>query len=80
MPEVRARFWVAVGTGIACLILLVATLITREWVELLFGVDPDQGSGALEWLLVIGFGAVSATSLGLARWEWRRPNAAPANR
>ena len=38
---VRRRFWVEVILGSISLALLALTLITREWIELLFGVDPD---------------------------------------
>lgn len=68
----RRRFWVELVAGAASAALALLTLITREWVELIFGVDPDGGDGSLEWLLVVALG-VAALVLGLlARSEWRR--------
>jgi hypothetical protein len=51
---------------------LVLTLVWAEWIELLTGLDPDNGSGSAEWMIV----AVSATAAisfaVLSRHEWRR--------
>jgi apolipoprotein N-acyltransferase len=79
VPErcrLRRRFWVeAVLAGTSAL-LLVLTLISREWIELIFGVDPDSGSGAAEWLIVVLVAALAFTCSALARIEWRRWQAA----
>jgi Mg2+/Co2+ transporter CorB len=73
---VRTRMWVEAGLAIATGALLVLTLISREWIEEIFGVDPDNGSGALEWLIVAVL-AVATLSLSLmARAEWKRSAAA----
>ena len=68
--RVRMRFWIEVGLGVMSALLLLLTLVTREWIELLFGVDPDGGSGALEWLidaclvlLALVFGALARPRL-----------------
>lgn len=72
MGRVLVRFWVEAALSGACLLLMVVTLISREWIEIVFGVDPDNGSGALEWALVVGLGLAAALSGLLARADWRR--------
>ena len=76
----RLRLQAKLETGVAILAaaLLVLTLITREWIELLTGWDPDGGSGALEWGIVVVL-AVIAVGLSLrARSDWRKVQALPA--
>jgi hypothetical protein len=69
--KARARFWIEAGaatlTGLAC----VATLITREWIEAIFKVEPDGGDGSLEWAIVAVLLAASLTLSLVARAEWR---------
>jgi hypothetical protein len=67
-----ARFWLESALATVTALLLVVTLVWREWIELVFRVDPDGGSGATEWLVVVVLGAVSAVSALAARVEWRR--------
>lgn len=69
---VRRRFWFEAffaGLGGA---LTVLTLVDREWIEWLTGMDPDEGSGALEWAIAVGCLAVAVASATLAHREWRR--------
>ena len=57
--------------AMAAAALAMLTLGTREWIEILFKVDPDGGSGALEWLIVAALG-IAACALGLwARADWK---------
>lgn len=66
------------GVAIAAAALFVLTLISREWIEFLTGWDPDGGSGALEWGIVVVL-AVIALSLSLrARSDWQKVRALPA--
>jgi preprotein translocase subunit SecG len=67
----RARAWLATVFAVVGLGLCVLTLVWSEWVELLFGVDPDAGSGALELLLAGAFLVVSVLLAGQARRDWR---------
>jgi hypothetical protein len=72
MANVRTRFWIEAGLAVISLLLLVVTLISREWIEIVFGVDPDHGSGSLEWLIVAIAALVTAFFSVIARMEWRR--------
>jgi hypothetical protein len=74
----RGRFWIETAAAFLSGLLAVVTVIWHDWIERVFGVEPDQGSGALEWLIV---GMAFAISIGLAlvaRLEWRRPRGAEA--
>ena len=76
--RLKTQAKVETGVAIAAAALLVLTLITREWIELLTGWDPDGGSGALEWGIVVVL-AVIAVGLSLrARADWRKVRALPA--
>jgi hypothetical protein len=59
---------VAAGTAF---VLLGLTLVWPRWIELVFGVDPDGGSGALEWLIVLVSSTVLLAASTLA-WRHRR--------
>ena len=70
--DVRLRGRIEAAAAGLCAVLFLATLIWRDWIEAVFGVDPDQHSGALEWAIVaLTLGATVAFSL-LARGEYRR--------
>jgi hypothetical protein len=66
------RFIVESFLGLATIAVSVMTLLWRDWIEVLFRVDPDQSGGSVEWF-VVGASAVIAAVLFLAaRDEWRR--------
>jgi hypothetical protein len=63
--RIRLERRLAAGSAL----LAVATLVWRDWIELVFRVDPDRGSGALEWAILGGSIAVSVVFAALARHE-----------
>jgi hypothetical protein len=72
----RFRSWLETGMASVTAILSVVTLIWRNWIELVFNVELDAGTGSLEWLIVgVLFIATLALS-ALARNEWRIARAA----
>jgi len=68
----RRRFWLETGLAIVTGIMFVITLIRRDWIELIFNIDPDQGNGSLERLLVGALLVVTISLFALATYEWRR--------
>ena len=70
--ELPRRFWVESILSVITLGTALLTALWHDWIELVFKVDPDRGSGLLEWSIV-GVLAVTAVVLALlARAEWRR--------
>jgi len=72
LTGVRGRFWVEAVTGVIGIVLLALTLVSPQWIEIVFGVDPDEGSGALELAISVAFLAIAVTSALLARSELKR--------
>lgn len=70
--KMRQVFWWEVAGAVLSAGLLVATLINREWIEVVFRIDPDGGSGTLEWAIVVILAALTLLSLTLVGREWRR--------
>jgi hypothetical protein len=70
--SLRLQFWMESALAAATAILSVVTLISREWIEILFGVDPDNASGLLEWAIVVSLATATVAFSILVRAEWRR--------
>ncbi len=74
----RRRFWLETSIAIVTSMVLVITFVWKDWIETVFGVDPDQGNGTLEWLIVGILLGVTITLFALAGYEWRRTRAVVA--
>jgi hypothetical protein len=66
------KFWIEAVLGLLAAALAVLTLFTREWIEAIFGVDPDHGSGLLEWLIVAVLALAACLFAFRARVDLRR--------
>jgi hypothetical protein len=71
----RLRFWFEVALAVGTWFLLALTLAAPDWIEVVFGVDPDAGSGALEWLIVAAMALSSVALTLVARAELRSSHA-----
>jgi hypothetical protein len=63
--------------AVGCFLMAALTAIYPPWLEFSAGVDPDGGSGATEWTIVLGLGVCASvlgiTSLRHYRLALRRP-------
>jgi hypothetical protein len=51
--NIRRRFWVTASSAFVSGILSVITPIWPDWIECIFGADPDGYDGFMEWAIVI---------------------------
>ena len=50
---------------------LVLTSLWPQWIEGLFGLEPDGGSGETEWGLALGLAALTMVFIARAGRAWR---------
>jgi hypothetical protein len=69
-----------IETGLAVVAgaLAVVTLFWPTWIETLFGVSPDAGSGEAEWWVVAVLALVAVMSGILARRDYRAARRLPS--
>ena len=61
----------SVVSGVLAIVTMVGAVLTAampDWIEAVFDVSPDRGSGAVEWIMV---GLLAAVSLFLGAYSWR---------
>lgn len=56
----------------ACALLAILSWFVPDWIERLFAVSPDAGSGETEWGVVLIFAAAAFMAAWAARREWQR--------
>lgn len=67
----RRRYWAELAASVISLMLFLLTLARPDWIEVIFGANPDGGSGELEWVLVAAL-MVSTLSFSSLAWRERR--------
>jgi len=72
MGQARRRLRLEVGLAILSVLLFVATPLWPEWIEIVFGVDPDYGNGSIEWLIMELTAISAVVAIFLACADWRR--------
>ena len=78
MSFLRVRLAAELAAAAAGIAGTVLTVLRPDWIEILFGFDPDHHSGSAEWLIVGILMAVATVAFTIARFEWRRLQAASA--
>ncbi len=73
-----AAFWIEAVLSVCGGFLAILTIVWHDWIETLFGVDPDQGNGSVEWIVVVALLVIAAGAGALAGREWRRARAVTA--
>jgi hypothetical protein len=66
-----ARFWVKTTLAAVSAALFALTLAWQDWIEVVFRVEPDQGSGWLELLILAVMLGLTLTLSISARGDWR---------
>ena len=70
--KVSVQFWIELTAAILSALMFVVTSVWPQWIEAVFGVDPDGGSGVAEWGLEAGLCAFTLLMFVAARREWKR--------
>jgi hypothetical protein len=76
--ELGPLFWIEALLSLGNAVLLVMTVLWKDWIEIVFNVDPDAGSGAVEWGIVAVTLLLTIAFFVLARREWRRASMQPS--
>jgi hypothetical protein len=68
----RWRLWLEAGATILAVLFTLVTIAMPAWLEFLFGLDPDNGEGWVEFGVTLALGGVALISATLAVRDYRR--------
>jgi hypothetical protein len=80
MMAPKTRLFLETAFAVIFAAIFVTTVLWPDWIELVFGADPDQGSGEAEWAVVVASGALSVIAIFVARVEWNQQHRLPNKR
>jgi len=72
-----AAFWIELLLSIISAFLTALTIVWPHWIEGVFEVDPDSGTGSSEWGITLVFIVITVTLAAWARRTWRRDRHGP---
>lgn len=70
--KLRKRFWIESIFALFSIISLLFTITQKDWVEIIFDIDPDQFNGSFEWLITITLIICTLILAASALYEIRR--------
>jgi hypothetical protein len=66
------RFWIETAFGVASAVVLAMTLVWPDWIERIFGLEPDAGDGSAEWGWAVAFAVAALVLFADAGRTWWR--------
>jgi hypothetical protein len=70
--QLSAAFWIELALSLMSAVLTALTVAKPDWIEGIFEVSPDAGSGSSEWGISLAFVVVTVMLAALTRRTWRR--------
>ncbi len=65
----RKRYWLECASALCSGTLFLLTLLWPDWIEAIFGIEPDSRGGWLEMALAVSSLAATLIAASLARIE-----------
>jgi hypothetical protein len=69
---VRFRSWVETVMASCMAILLLVTFVCQDWIERMFGLDPDRGNGSIEWVIAAVLAVSCISFFAVAAYKCQR--------